>query len=234
MKAVRICMLAAFFCCVASTTKAQDRPEFTVEADIISRYIWRGMELGKVSLQPTLGIAWKGFSLSAYGNAGLVDKDDCAEIDLTAQYSTGNLSLGIVDYWSDDFEDCYFYYNSHGTAHSFEAFVSYDFGLLNASWQTFFAGNDGVNKSGNRAYSSYLELTAPFEAAGCQCELSLGAVPYATTYYDTNGFSVIKTSLRVAREINITDRFSLPIFSEVVANPRTQKAYLLFGLTLRP
>ena len=34
------------------------------------------------------------------------------------------------------------------------------------------------------------------------------------------------------KELRITDTFSLPLFAQVVANPCSQKAHLVVGLTL--
>ena len=50
---------------MSAPTIAQDELETTVAADVVSQYIWRGQDLGHVSLQPTLGIGYKGLSLSA-------------------------------------------------------------------------------------------------------------------------------------------------------------------------
>ena len=213
--------------------KAQDKPELSLETDVVSQYVWRGQLLGSCSLQPTLSAGWKGFSLSAWGSVGLSDREDFTEIDLTAQYSVGNLSLGIVDYWSDEDNNRYFHYNSHSTYHAFEGFIGYDFGVLSASWQTMFAGADGVNNKGERAYSSYFELNVPFSVEGFYCNVSAGAVPYATTYYDTNKFNITKTSLRVSRDLRLNEHFALPVFGEVIANPHSQKAWFVFGFSIR-
>ena len=62
--------LAVVMCCMLSPVAAQDRVEATVQADVVSRYIWRGQDLGDVSLQPTLGLAYKGLSLTAWGSVG--------------------------------------------------------------------------------------------------------------------------------------------------------------------
>ena len=51
---------------VAGTTVYAQEVETTVAADVVSQYIWRGQDLGNVSLQPTLGVEYKGLSLSAW------------------------------------------------------------------------------------------------------------------------------------------------------------------------
>ena len=122
--------------------KKQSEIEAHLKADMVNKYIWRGLDLGYVSLQPEMSIGWKGLNLTAWGSVGLSNKDDASEIDLTLSYETGGLSFGIVDYWNTDHDKRYFYYKKDGTGHSFEGFIGYDFGFLRASWQTFFAGND--------------------------------------------------------------------------------------------
>ena len=213
---------------------AQDEVETTVEADVVSQYIWRGQDLGNVSLQPTLGIGYKGFSLSAWGSVGLSEPFDTKEFDLTLAYTAGGFNIGITDYWFNTPEERYFLYDAHKTSHVFEANVGYDFGPVAVQWFTNFAGNDGLNKSGKRAYSSYLELSAPFKLASVDWSAAVGAVPYATDFYGVNGFAITNVSLKAAKDIKVTDTFSIPVFAQVAANPSSQKAYLVFGFTLKP
>lgn len=220
---------------VLSPLAAQDRVEATVQADVVSQYIWRGQDLGDVSLQPTLGLAYKGLSLTAWGSVGLSDPDDTKELDLTLAYKVGGLNIGVTDYWFNAPNDRYFCYAAHETSHVFEANIGYDFGPVAVQWYTNFAGNDGFNKSGKRAYSSYVEASAPFRLAGCRWTAAVGAVPYATSFYaDAGGFAVTNVSLRAAKDIRVTKTFTLPLFAAVSANPSTEKAYMVFGFTLRP
>ena len=221
---------------MSMTTHAQEI-ETTISGDIVSSYIWRGQDLGNVSLQPTLGIGYKGFSLSAWGSVGLSDPADTKEFDLTLGYTVGGLNIGITDYWFNtglDPENRYFKYDAHGTNHVFEANIGYDFGLASVQWFTNIAGNDGVNKDGKRAYSSYVEVAVPFKVATVDWTATAGAVPYATDFYGTTGFAVTNVSLRADKEIKVTDSFSIPVFGQVTGNPCSQKAYLVFGITLHP
>ena len=221
----------------ATAIKAQDKVEATISADMVNQYIWRGQELGNTAFQPTLGIGYKGLSLTAWGSVGMTDPADTKEFDLTLGYTIGGFNIGICDYWFSeglDPEGRYFKYDAHGTNHVFEANIGYDFGPVALQWYTNIGGNDGVNKDGDRAYSSYFELSAPFKLATCDWTATAGAVPYATTAYGTNGFAVTNLALRATKDIKITDSFSIPIFGEVSANPCSQKAYLVFGLTLQP
>jgi len=216
---------------------AQEKPETTVKADFVNEYVWRGLKLGDVSVQPTLGVGYKGLSLTAWGSYGLSNKDDVKEFDLTLGYASGGLSVGITDYWFSsglDPQARYFKYDAHGTNHVFEAFVGYNFGPVALQWFTNFAGNDGLNNNGRRAYSSYVEASAPFRLAGVDWTATAGAVPYATTSYGTTGFAVTHLSLRASKAIRVSDSFAIPIFGQVVANPCAQKAHLVVGFTLQP
>lgn len=220
----------------AATTSAQEKEfETTVSADVVNQYIWRGQDLGNVSLQPTLGVAYKGLSLSAWGSVGLTEATDTKEFDLTLGYTTGGFNIGITDYWFNTGQDAagrYFKYDAHGTNHVFEANIGYDFGVASLQWYTNFAGNDGANNDGDRAYSSYVEANVPFRLGGASWTATAGAVPFATTAYATTGFAVTNLALKAATDIRVTNSFSIPVFGQVVANPCAQKAYLVFGFSL--
>ena len=229
----KIVLLGILFATGMSAT-AQDKIETTISADFVNQYIWRGQELGSTAVQPTLGIGYKGLSLSAWGSYGLTNAADTKEFDLTASYTVGGFNMGITDYWFNDPEERYFKYDAHQTSHVFEANIGYDFGVASIQWYTNFAGNDGVNKDGERAYSSYIEASVPFTLASVDWSAAVGAVPFATTFYGTNGFAVTNMSLMAKKDIKVTDSFSIPIFGQIVANPCSQKAYLVFGFTLQP
>lgn len=237
MKKVKRLFLTALLLLGATAVEAQDTVETTISGDIVSSYIWRGQDLGNASLQPTLGIGYKGLSLSAWGSVGLTEASDTKELDLTLSYTLGGLTVAVTDYWFNDGQDPdgrYFLYNAHQTNHLFEATLGYDFGPLSLAWYTNFAGNDGQNKDGKRAYSSYVEAVVPFSLAGVAWTATAGAVPWATTSYQTTGFAVTNLSLRATKDIRVTDTFSIPVFGEVVANPCSQHAYLVLGFTLQP
>ena len=221
-----------------ATTYAQETVETTISSDVVSSYIWRGQDLGSAAIQPTLGVGYKCLSLSAWGSYGIADPADTKEFDLTLAYTLGGLNIGITDYWFNagglDPDGRYFKYDAHGTNHVFEANVGYDFGFASVQWYTNFTGNDGINKDGKRAYSSYAEIAVPFKLATVDWTARAGAVPYCTTFYGTTGFAVTHLSLQATKDIKVTDAFSIPVFGQVIANPCTQKAYLVLGLTLRP
>jgi hypothetical protein len=192
---------------------AQDKVEFGVGADVVSKYIWRGTDLGGPSVQPSLSVAYKGLSLTAWGSIGF-DSEDDKEVDLTLAYETGNFSLSVTDYW----------YPEYSGAHTFEAQIGYDFGLLAANWYTNFAGDD-------EEYASYISLIAPFSLIGLDWEAEVGATPWGTDYYGTDKFSVCDLSLGASKEFNIGKSFSTTLFAKATYNPTIEKFYATVGIS---
>ncbi|MBQ6208536.1 MAG: hypothetical protein IJK42_02010 [Prevotella sp.] len=238
MEKVKRLFLTALSLIGATAVEAQESDwQTTISADVVNQYIWRGQDLGNVSLQPTLGIGYQGFSLTAWGSVGLTEASDTKEFDITFGYGVAGFNIGVTDYWFNtglDPQNRYFKYDAHGTNHIFEANIGYDFGVASIQWYTNFAGNDGQNKDGKRAYSSYAEVNVPFRLGGVDWTATAGVVPYATTSYGTTGFAVTNLALKATKDIVITNSFSLPVFAGITANPCSQKAYLLVGFKLKP
>jgi len=233
----KIVLLLGAWVAAMAPALAQEKIETTIGADFVNQYIWRGQDLGSVAVQPTLGVGYKGLSLTAWGSYGLTNAADVKEFDLTLAYSIGGFNVGITDYWFSSGQDPdarYFKYDAHGTNHVFEGNVGYDFGPVALQWYTNFTGNDGLNKDGKRAFSSYFEASVPFTLATVDWQATAGAVPYGTTFYGTSGFAVTNLTLRATKEIKVTDSFSIPVFGQLTGNPCSQKAYLVFGFTLQP
>lgn len=216
-----------------SSSKAQNKPEVSAGADIVSGYIWRGMDCGGVSIQPSLSVARYGFSLTAWGSAGIESKDT-KEVDLTLVYRTGHFMAGIVDYWFDntrasDKQEKYFDYAAHTTAHVFEGMLGYDSGILTLSWNTNFTGNDYYKANHKRAYSTYIEAAAPFKLGDVDFLTELGVTPWEGLY--STGFNVVHIGLKATKEIRITDSFSIPAFVKLVMNPNSEGTYFIFGMS---
>ena len=160
---------------IPTVSIAQENIETDISADLVSGYIWRGQDLGNVSIQPTLSVSYKGFSLSAWGSVGFEGKDT----------------------------------------------------------------KDGVNNEGNRAYASYVSVTAPFKLGGLDWTAEIGATPWANDFYNaseelhcngSNGFAVSDISLQAGKDVKITRSFSVPVFAKLTWNPRTEGTYFVFGL----
>lgn len=212
---------------------AQNKIEASAGADLVSGYIWRGQDCGNISVQPTGTLSYKGFSINAWGSVGF-SKDDTKEFDWTLSYAYKGLSAGITDYWFNSYPK-YFSYGSgcKKTSHVYEANLGYNWGVVSLTYFINFAGNDGINNNGKRAYSSYVEMGIPFKLGGMDFKAELGVVPYVTSYYaKANGFAVTNIGIKMQKSINVTPTFSIPLYVKVIANPSTQKAFFVAGITL--
>jgi hypothetical protein len=214
-----------------SIARAQNRVDVDLTADFVSSTIWRGSYLGGASLQPELAVGWKGLELSAWGSAGIADGR--YEIDLTLSYTIGGLSISVVDYWDNTGGTRYFFYKPEGTGHSFEGAIEYDFGPVAASWQTIFAGCDYQEADDRRAFSSYFEISVPFQLVSLEWEAKAGVVPWASDYYGTERFSLKCVSLKATKDIHITEKFVLPLYGELIADPHSRNLYFVAGLTIK-
>lgn len=224
-------IIGAFIMLFSLPALAQEKVETTLQTDLVSQYVWRGQLFGHAAVQPTLGLAWRGLSLSAWGSAGLVEADDVREVDLAASYTIGGFSLSVTDYWVAD-GNSYFLYTP-GTAHTFEATLSYDFGFASLAWSTNFAGSDGVNLAGRKAYSSYMEAKVPFRLGSVDWEAALGIVPFATDYYRVNSFNVVNVALTASKALVTTEHLCLPLTASLVVNPAAGQTYVVAGLSLQ-
>lgn len=240
-----ICMLNV------NDVKAQ---EFTVQGDIVSSYVWRGMyQGGGAAFQPTLGLGVGNFSVTAWGSTNF--NGGKKEVDLTLAYKLGENgpTLSVADLWwggeygtadrmNGDGEVRYFNFKSRETQHHFEAGLSYTLPIerfpLSMAWYTMFAGQDKRIDTEGKAkqnYSSYFELNYPFSVKNVDLNVTCGAVPYkAENLYTNGGFAVTNIALKGMTEIKINERFSLPIFAQAIWNPCVEDAFLVFGITLRP
>ncbi|GHT88145.1 hypothetical protein FACS189474_2830 [Bacteroidia bacterium] len=234
----KVVLTIVVFLCVFGA-KAQ---EFSVGADVVSSYVWRGQYLGGASIQPGVGFSAGGFSIGAWGSTDIVNLASAKEFDLSVGYEISGFSVGITDYWivpQDENRSRYFNYDKdNGTAHTFEATIGYTLPVesfpLSLSWSTNFAGTDGVKLDGEEektAYSSYFEASYPFSVKDIALTAAIGLTPWETSAYGANGFSVLNISLAAAKEIKITDSFSLPVFGQIVVNPRSEDAFLVIGIS---
>lgn len=226
---MRKCLLSLLLVVCPLLAQAQ---EVFINADLVSNYIWRGMKCGNASVQPTLGVSMGYFTLSAWGSTEFRNENN--ELDLTLEYEYKGLKLNVTNYFVQTEEDSfpYFNYSSHSSGHTFEAGVGYTFNdkfPLSASWYTVFSGND-YRENGNRAWSSYCELSYPFTFKEVDLTVEAGFTPWEGEYSDK--FNVNNIALTASKEIQITDRFSLPLFGKLGFNPYESTAYFVVGISL--
>jgi uncharacterized protein (TIGR02001 family) len=79
----------------------KDESPFTIGADLVSRYVFRGLDFGESpAIQPGLSYSYKGLTVGAWGSYAFVATPLGIEADLYASYNFHfGLSAGITDYY---------------------------------------------------------------------------------------------------------------------------------------
>ncbi|MDU1904794.1 MAG: TorF family putative porin [Dysgonomonas sp.] len=224
-----------------NTVLAQTKVEASISGDIVSSYVWRGFKQAGASVQPALSFSLKNFSIGAWASTDFTSNESSKkEVDFYASYSTGNLSLTLTDYWWDG-EGAYRYFSSpqDGNAgHLLEAGIAYTLPAafpLSLSCNTFVLGEGNKKANGNNSFSTYIELSYPFSVSSIDMSLSAGFIPWESAVYgsDMDSFKFTNLQLKGTKEIKITDSFSVPLFTSIIANPAAEDIHFVLGFTIK-
>lgn len=235
----KVCLVAIMFGLSALSANAQSKINVDFGADIVSSYVWRGVKTAGASVQPYLNAGLGGFGLGAWGSTDFTSNEGAKEVDFTASYTVAGLKLAVTDYWWDG-EGQFRYFSSpnEGNAgHLLEGTIGYTLPEafpLSVTWNTFFLGKGNKKENGDNAYSTYVELAYPFSVQGVDMGISAGFTPWENTTLGTSkGFKFTSVMLRASKSIKITDSYSLPVFTGVIANPAHEDIHFVFGISLK-
>lgn len=202
--------------------------EFNYGVDIVSRYIWRGLEFGQApNIQPGMSATWKGFTLGAWASYKL-NGEGMQETDFYVSKTIGPVTIAVWDYWNFydtaamDFSD----YDEGTTAHLLEAQVLISGGEtlpFNVLGSYFFYGSDATK-------SLYFELQYVNTFGKNDFMAFAGFSPKGKYYVSKEGMVAIGVQLK--RNIEITDRWQLPMSMSLIYNPDVKSMYLVAGFSL--
>ena len=224
--------------CLGNKVKAEE-PEkavtLEIKADVVSSYVWRGMDCAGFSIQPEATLTWQkpGLSFGAWASVELMDSHDWAnmsEFDLFLEWSKGGFTAGLTDYnfcsggyWSG------WKFNADAT-HFLEANLAYDFGPVALAWNTLLTGADHRFDDGEwkRNYSTYVELTAPWKLGGLEGSAAVGACLWDDTFSapGNEGLNVCNIALTATKEIG-----GVPVSASVITNPQSDKTFFVVGVS---
>lgn len=217
---------------------AQDKPEVYIQTDLTSAYLWRGEKNAGVSLQPTIGMKWRGLNFYVWANEQLAPPSGQPvkhEIDFFLKYSvTRAFTVGFKDVYLNTRGTGFFSFGSiPHAANGLDVLLAYDFRYVNLEWTTTIAGYDGYNHSGKRAYGSYLIVAAPFSFARLDWNAQLGIVPYYCSRYSgdaSGGFHVNMCALKASHTFSFPkSAISLTPYTQFMLNPSARTAYFQVG-----
>lgn len=235
MKKFTMLLLIALL--AVSTLNAQ---EINIGTDLVSRYIWRGMDFGKSpAIQPSLSLNYGGFEAGFWGSYTLNETaSDSDELDAWISYSFDINSVSftaiITDYYFPNNGIKFGNFNNHDDedgagAHTFEAGLSISSEKFPLSLSIYY---NFYNDAGN---NTYFQVDYPFNAKEVEINLFCGLTAGSDEnpgYYGTEDFSVINVGIQASKAVKITENFSLPIFVSYSINPKLEQSYLAFGISL--
>jgi hypothetical protein len=207
---------------ISNQLKGQDEgtnSNFSIGADVYSNYVWRGTKFGSgPSVQPSVAFQQGGLTLGVWGS---FDAAGYAEADPYISYSLPlGLSIGLTDYYYPGLE--VFDFSKASGSHAFEVNAGFEKEgfTLNANYILNEAG--GAASAGSDLY---------FQAgyAFTSFELFVGA---GNGWHTSDGnFNVCNVGLGTSKEIEVTDKFSIPVSGQIILNPEREQLYVVVGFS---
>jgi hypothetical protein len=239
--------------------KAAQPPAFSLGADVVSRYVWRGTDFGNSpAIQPNVAFSVAGFKIGAWGSYSFgpyskkindsttMTVGNFVETDFSASYTLKGFTIMLTDYFfpnalSPNVDNNYFNYKNETTGHTIEVSLSYagpekfpiqvfaGMHVYGADKCSDSTGTCGAGDKNN--YSIYLEAAYQFNVKGIGVKPFIGGIPYGSAWYGPTA-GIVNLGFTVSKSIKITDSFSLPLYTSIITNPQSQSVFFVFGLTL--
>lgn len=199
------------------TTKAEG---FDVGVDVVSRYVWRGVQYGDgVAAQPWVSYTFPGagVEVGAWGSYDLSD-DDANEADLYLTVPIGeNFSLTITDYYfPSGGADNYFDWGDDGD-HIVELAGGLEIDNFSLLGAINVLGNDDENsvyfEAGYQFYDKDDYTGSVFVGAGNEI------------YTSTTDFEVVNVGVTVSKDM---------FWASYIVNPDLENSNLVVGISLQP
>ena len=187
--------------------------EISIGADVVSRYIWRGVDFGNSpAVQPALELSAGDFTVGSCGSYSIGKSDSgfggLNEHDLYLSYNFGPVSIGVTDYYYPGAAGFFTFDADYN--HVIEPYISYS-GVISASLYM-----NALNDPDN---SMYLELGYDLEVSEVELSLFAGAALSESVWYATDGAALISAGVTASKD-NISVSY--------IINPDLEDTYLVF------
>jgi hypothetical protein len=203
--------------------RSQKPNRFDVGGDLVSSYLWRGTKFGTgPAIQPYLEVAFGNFSMGGWGSYSF-GNSDFAEADIYLSYGFDfGLSLGITDYYFPGAGSDYFDFSDSTGTHGLELNLGYEIKGLSVSANYMF---NEAPTAGTTGGDMYFELGYAFNYFG----IFLGAGDGWHTEGDK--FAICNLGITSSKEIQITEKFSLPVSGSLIWNPEREQFHVVVGVS---
>jgi hypothetical protein len=242
MRVLQVILILLAFDVFAQGNCEHNKFNASANVDLVSRYIWRGMEFGENTphFQPYINLNYNftstvNFTLGAWGSYGFTG--DYSESDLSATLniateSAGAFSLGLSDYFYPfvglDFSN----YKKEGEgAHTIELAFNY-YGTEHFPIHLLFSNN--ILNTPKDEKSFYAELGYSFRVQDVSLSIFAGGASGVSSWHLINetGFKIINTGVTASKEVKINESISIPVGISWIMNPYLKTTYIVAKITL--
>lgn len=231
---------------MAASVSAENKLAVNTGVDFYNRYVWRGLDIANTpSIQPSMSVTYAGFEFGVWGAYTLSNQEsESDEIDFWLGY-TMELDNGVsftllaTDYYFPNKGIKFFNFNDYDAviddsvpdpgAHTFEL------GLSVSGPESFPVTVSGyVNVYNDAGNNTYFQVDYPVTVGETELGFFCGVAGGSKEnpgYYGTENLNAVNVGVSAAREIKVSESFSLPMSVSLVLNPREEITHLLVGLT---
>lgn len=203
------------------------KPEFQAGFDLATTYLWRGFEFGNGPvIQPWAMVDYKNLCLGVWSTTNFVG--DSKEVDLFLRYNYKNFTLSLTDLYTigvPGLNQDYFDFANSTTGHIAELGLAYagpeSFPILLSGGMMVYglALDPKSDDASKNNLSTYFEIAYPCTIKDYTCNVFAGFVPTESSFYQTEKFSFINVGLKVGKNIQVTENFSVPTNFTLAASP---------------
>ena len=212
-----------------------------VGADVVSSYLWRGQNLGGISIQPSVTLDWKGLYVSGWASIGADNwtfEELSPELDVTIGYDNYGVQVDLTHLYYFGGEP-YFPKGGFSTqieeesSSTMEAHIGFHLGdlvesvPLSIDWYTTIYGDDCYEKDGEmvRAWSTYIQVGYTFNLPlGIDLQTNIGFTPwrgmysnYEEVWKNAKTVAINNIHLRAERYFELKD-IELGLWAECMLN----------------
>lgn len=253
MRSFKYTLLLFIFLMMPASSFAQ---EIVLGADFVSRYVWRGFDLGAnaPSLQPNVALVAGGLTVGFWGAYSFSNEEALDEIDFYASYAFnlgengGALSIGFTDYMNPNSGVPLSNFNNYDAVpdegeDALEGGPGAHFIEINAGYSgpESFPISLSLNVFAYNVEKNPLYFQVGYNTAVSDVGLSFfiggtngqSDLEYSETlFYGTDKFDITNVGFTASKSITITESFSLPIFGSVIVNPAADHMFYVVGIKL--
>ncbi len=244
-KQILLIALVASVVLVAGQASAECKLDVDAGADLVNRYVWRGLDFGDApAIQPWLNFNLGGLDAGFWASYATSNNNwaasPFAEIDAYISYTyqipnSVALTAIVTDYYFPSAGPDYLNYDNYDNEDGPGAHViELGFGIAGPESipLTFYGFVNVHNDEGNNMYFQLNYATAVKDVG---LDFFIGVAPGSEDtpdYYGTDDLEVINLGVTASKELKISEQYNLPLFVSYTLNPELEQAYLLFGMSL--